>query len=105
MEAARIKCDRLEKENSELSKKSEGKGGKVTATEVLRLTQKLHEVETKNEDLADEKKVAELKVKELEKQLSTSRNLSVQALGLKSVEEVKVSNCFLKQFLVWHRLP
>ncbi|XP_065581081.1 centrosomal protein of 290 kDa-like [Artemia franciscana] len=89
VETARIKCDRLEKENSELSKKSEGKGGKVTATEVLRLTQKLHEVETKNEDLADEKKVAELKVKELEKQLSTSRNLSVQALGLKSVEEVK----------------
>jgi len=75
----RVRCERLEREKDELSNKkfrSIGMNG-GTGSESMRLQQKIRELETCNEDLLDDKKSAELRVAELERELE-SRPSSAQ---------------------------
>lgn len=73
LEATKTKCDRLEREKSDILLRRlaamETTTSKTTATEVLKLQQKCNETQQQLEDYKDEKKSLTLRVKELEEDL------------------------------------
>ena len=70
LEKFRGRCERLEKEKDDLSaKKMRVTGSSGTAAELMRLQQRLRELDTVNEDLLDDKRSAELRATELEREL------------------------------------
>ncbi|XP_032785045.2 myosin-11 isoform X1 [Daphnia magna] len=87
----RARCERLEREKDELSNKkfrSIGMNG-GTGSESMRLQQRIRELETTNEDLMDDKRSAELRVTELERELE-SRPSSAQTH--KAMEEIRAKS-------------
>lgn len=84
----RARCERLEREKDELSNqkfRSIGMNG-GTGSESMRLQQRIRELEASNEDLLDDKRSAELRVTELERDLesrpSSAQTHKVGFLGL-----------------------
>ncbi len=89
VEKYRQRCDRLEREKSDLMNPlNKNKPANVRTTsnlgmnggvgsESMRLQQRIRELETLNEDLKDDKRSAELRVAELERELE-SRPSSAQ---------------------------
>lgn len=73
----RARCERLEREKDELSNKKFRSVNGGTGSESMRLQQRIRELETSNEDLLDDKRSAELRVAELERELE-SRPSSAQ---------------------------
>ncbi|KAK4872284.1 hypothetical protein RN001_016408 [Aquatica leii] len=75
LEATKIKCDRLDREKSDLLLRRlasiETVTSKTTATEVLKLQQKCNELQSQIEDFKDDRKSLTLKIKELEEDLDT----------------------------------
>lgn len=72
MEKYRQRCERLERENEELTgKRFRSTGISGTGSETARMQLRIRELETSNEDLLDEKTSAELRVAELEKELES----------------------------------
>ena len=72
MEKYRQRCERLERENEELTSKRYRPGAiGGTGSETARMQLRIRELETSNEDLLDEKRSAELRVAELEKELES----------------------------------
>ncbi|KAF7281936.1 hypothetical protein GWI33_004055 [Rhynchophorus ferrugineus] len=73
LEATKSKCDRLEREKSDILLRRlaamETTTSKTTATEVLKLQQKCNELQQQLEDYKDDKRSLSLKVKELEADL------------------------------------
>ncbi|XP_076261708.1 uncharacterized protein LOC143197279 isoform X2 [Rhynchophorus ferrugineus] len=73
LEATKFKCDRLEREKSDILLRRlaamETTTSKTTATEVLKLQQKCNELQQQLEDYKDDKRSLSLKVKELEADL------------------------------------
>ena len=68
----RTRCERLEREKDDLtSKKTRVSGMNGTSSESMRLQQRIRELETSNEDLMDDKRSAELRVAELERELES----------------------------------
>ena len=67
----RVRCERLEREKDDLSSKKNRNVGMNggTGSEVMRFQQRIRELETNNEDLIDDKRSAELRVAELEREL------------------------------------
>ncbi len=73
----RARCERLEREKDELSNKKFRSVNGGTGSESMRLQQRIRELETSTEDLLDDKRSAELRVAELERELE-SRPSSAQ---------------------------
>ncbi|XP_017771201.1 PREDICTED: myosin-2 heavy chain isoform X2 [Nicrophorus vespilloides] len=71
LETAKAKCERLEKEKSNilLRRLTAMDTSKMNTSEVLKLQQKVNEFQTQLDDYKDEKKVLSLRVKELEDDL------------------------------------
>lgn len=73
LEATKAKCDRLEREKSDILLRRlaamETTTSKTTASEVLKLQQKCNDLTQQMEDIRDEKRSLTLKVKELEAEL------------------------------------
>ena len=74
----KTRCERLEREKDELTKMKKTRGGGPTSltingtgSESMRLQQRIRELETVNEDLIDDKRSAELRASELERDLET----------------------------------
>jgi len=68
----RVRCERLEREKDEaggVKKVRTGAASSAAGAEIGRLQQRVRELETNNEDLADDKRSAELRVQELEREL------------------------------------
>lgn len=83
LETMRAKCERLEREKSDLLLRRiaamETMTSKTTAQEVLKLQQKCNELQEQLEDCKDERKCLNLRVKEFEVELQ-SRQTAQQAL-------------------------
>ncbi|XP_049773051.1 trichohyalin isoform X2 [Schistocerca cancellata] len=75
LEMTRSRCERLEREKSDLLLRRiasiDMAPSKTAASEVLKLQQKVNELQTQLEDVKDDKKSLSLRVKELEEELET----------------------------------
>ncbi|XP_049855867.1 myosin-2 heavy chain isoform X5 [Schistocerca gregaria] len=75
LETTRSRCERLEREKSDLLLRRiasiDMAPSKTAASEVLKLQQKVNELQTQLEDVKDDKKSLSLRVKELEEELET----------------------------------
>ena len=71
----RTRCERLEREKDELTSMKKTRGSSLamngTSSESIRLQQRIRELETINEDLIDDKRSAELRASELERDLES----------------------------------
>ncbi|XP_059351454.1 trichohyalin-like isoform X3 [Daphnia carinata] len=85
----RARCERLEREKDELSNKKFRSVNGGTGSESMRLQQRIRELEASNEDLMDDKRSAELRVTELERELE-SRPSSAQTH--KAMEEIRAKS-------------
>lgn len=79
LETVKARCDKAEREKSDLLLRRlasyESTSSKTTASEVLKLQQKCNELQTQLEDLKDEKRSLNLKVKEVENELENRPNV------------------------------
>ncbi|XP_014246644.1 centrosome-associated protein CEP250 isoform X2 [Cimex lectularius] len=82
LEAMKIRCERSEREKSDFMLRRLASSDTVTsrtsASEVLKLQQKVNELKNNNEDLRDEKKSLSQRVRELENDLEAIRASGVQ---------------------------
>ena len=85
MDKYRARCERLEREKDELSNKKTRVSG--SGSESMRLQQRIRELEATNEDLIDDKRSAELRASELERDLESRPS---------TAQTHKVSNFILK---------
>uniref|UniRef100_A0A8D8RVN1 SOGA coiled-coil domain-containing protein n=1 Tax=Cacopsylla melanoneura TaxID=428564 RepID=A0A8D8RVN1_9HEMI len=76
----KIKCEKLEREKSDILLRRlasmETTTSKTTASELLKLQQRVNELKTENEDLVDDKKSLSLRVRELETENSAVKKSS-----------------------------
>lgn len=104
LERYRQRCDRLEREKSDLMKAKpsssasssssstvtrSGMNGDRPSSEAMRLQQRIRELETINEDLVDDKRSAELRLSEMERELE-SRPSAAQTH--KAMEEIRAKS-------------
>ena len=97
LEKYKARCERLEREKDELTlmKKTRSGTGTIngTGSESMRLQQRIRELETLNEDLIDDKRSAELRASELERDLESRPS---------ATQTHKVSNSTVS--IIYHRL-
>lgn len=91
LETVKIRAEKAEREKSDILLRRlasyETTSSKTTASEVLKLQQKCNELQTHLEDLRDDKKSLNLKVKELEAELETkpTYNSTIEELRSKLI--------------------
>ncbi|XP_076362144.1 LOW QUALITY PROTEIN: uncharacterized protein LOC143253002 [Tachypleus tridentatus] len=91
LETSEEKCDKLEKEKKEIMQRrlmSEGDNTALekTASEILKLRSKVHELEALNEELTDDKKVLTLELKELQQELDKRQSPQQMHDTIKSLQ-------------------